>query len=236
MKLKLFVMVVLFTMLNACQTEDQQTSAEGLSPNMHKVVVQEIVNGKTYMYLKVKENDQKNWIATSPKDVKEGQVIYYASAMEMRDFTSKEVNRTFDKIYFVNKISDSPALSSTGTSMGSAHGRSTTPQLEDISVSPAKGGITIEQLFSKKDDYANSKIIIKGQVVKFNAQIMGKNWVHLQDGTKDGKNNDITITTNEVVSVGDIVIFEGKVILNKDFGAGYSYDVILEEGVLKVGI
>ena len=99
--------------------------------------------------------------------------------------------------------------------------------------SSIKGGITIAELFSKRENYSNKIVILQGKVVKFNSQIMGKNWVHLQDGTNDENNYDLTITTNDVVLVGDVVTFEGKITLNKDFGAGYSYEVIMEGAKLK---
>ena len=70
---------------------------------------------------------------------------------------------------------------------------------------------------------------IKGQVTKFSPNIMGKNWVHIQDGTNDSGNYDLTVTTNDVVKVGDVVTFEGTIVLKKDFGAGYFYEVIMED-------
>ena len=59
---------------------------------------------------------------------------------------------------------------------------------------------------------------------------MGKNWVHIQDGTDYKDGFDLTVTTNNTVAVGEIVTFEGKIALDKDFGYGYSYSVIMEEG------
>ena len=103
---------------------------------------------------------------------------------------------------------------------------------EELKVTPAAGGITIAEIYAKKDSYAGKSVKIKGEVVKFNAEIMGKNWLHIQDGTKNNADFDLTITTSDVVKVGDIVTFEGVVAVNKDFGAGYSYDVIVEEGKL----
>ena len=93
----------------------------------------------------------------------------------------------------------------------------------------SEGGITIGELFSNKDSYANKTVLIKGQVTKVNRAIMGKNWVHLQDGTSGSGNYDLTITTQDEVSPGDVVTFEGKIALNKDFGAGYAYDVLMED-------
>jgi hypothetical protein len=66
-----------------------------------------------------------------------------------------------------------------------------------------------------------------------NEEVMDKNWVHLQDGTRDGESFDLTVTTLEKATVGDIVEFEGTIVLNKDFGAGYVYDVIMEEGKIR---
>jgi len=99
-------------------------------------------------------------------------------------------------------------------------------------VAPAKGGITIGELYAKKDSYSAKPVKIKGEVVKFNKQIMGKNWIHIQDGTNNNGSFDLTITSDETVKVGDVVTIEGIITLNKDFGYGYSYDIILENGKL----
>ncbi len=98
-----------------------------------------------------------------------------------------------------------------------------------MKLSVADGGITIAELFANRDKYSGKKVKIKGEVMKFSGQIMGKNWVHLQDGTADGSNFDLAITSNEFVGLGEIVVFEGIVGINRDFGAGYSYEVIVEE-------
>ena len=95
--------------------------------------------------------------------------------------------------------------------------------------------ITLEEgMTSIADLVANAKkldgqtIQVRGKCVKINPEIMGVNWVHLKDGTND--DYDLVLTTNEVVYEGQIVSFEAVVTLNKDFGAGYKYDLILEEG------
>ena len=103
---------------------------------------------------------------------------------------------------------------------------------EGLKISPAVNGITIGDLYAKKDSYGGKTVKIKGEVVKFNAQIMGKNWFHIQDGTKNNEDFDLTVTSAAEVKVGDIVTIEGVVELKKDFGAGYSYDVIVEEAKL----
>ena len=92
--------------------------------------------------------------------------------------------------------------------------------------------ITLAQVFANHKDYSSKEFEIKGVVVKVNKQVMGKNWIHIQDGTDDNGVFDLTITTQELAEVGDEVTFKGKLTLNKDFGAGYSYEVIMEDASL----
>ena len=101
--------------------------------------------------------------------------------------------------------------------------------LEKIEVEPLTNGITIAQLFEKKEEYANKIVRIRGKVTKYTEKILYRNWIHLQDGSNFHGNFDLTVTTEDTSKMGDIVIIEGKVVLNKDFGYGYSYKVLLED-------
>jgi len=103
----------------------------------------------------------------------------------------------------------------------------------DIHVEKAPDGITIGDLYKNRNNYGNKKVIIRGQVVKINKGIMDRNWVHIKDGTSEAGKSDLTITTQEVVSVGDIVTFEGVVALDKEYGKGYVYPLVVENGVFK---
>lgn len=100
----------------------------------------------------------------------------------------------------------------------------------DVKVEPCADCITIGKLLADKKSYEGKVIKVKGQVTKYNAQVMGKNWIHIQDGTEYRDGFDLTITTDNTVSIGDTVIFEGKITLDKDFGYGYVYSVLMEEG------
>ena len=100
---------------------------------------------------------------------------------------------------------------------------------EKDSIKKAKGGYTVEELFSKQKELSGAKINVRGKGVKFSSGIMGKNWIHLQDGTGSAGTNDITVTTNQTAQVGKIVLINGTLTTNKDFGFGYKYDVIIEE-------
>lgn len=91
---------------------------------------------------------------------------------------------------------------------------------------------TIEALYAGKDRLKGQRIQIHGKVVKVNNGIMGKNFVHIQDGTGAAGTNDLTVTTQDVVHVGDQVMATGLVTVARDFGAGYSYPLILEEATV----
>ena len=103
----------------------------------------------------------------------------------------------------------------------------------DIHVEKAPDGITIADLYKNRNNYADKKVIVRGQVVKINNGIMDRNWVHIKDGTSEAGKSDLTITTQEIASVGDIVTFEGVVALDKEYGKGYVYPLVVENGVFK---
>lgn len=100
----------------------------------------------------------------------------------------------------------------------------------NVTVEPCKDCIKISDLLANKKNYSGKTIMVKGQVTKYNPSIMGKNWIHIQDGSEFGGSFDLTITTDKQVSVGEIITFEGRIALDKDFGYGYVYNVLMEEG------
>ena len=75
---------------------------------------------------------------------------------------------------------------------------------------------------------------VRGKVVKFTPEIMGKNWIHLQDGTGAAGTNDLTVTTSAMAKKGDTVVISGALVIDKDFGYGYAYDVIIEDADVTV--
>ncbi len=219
-------------LLSSCQSKTEQKTKASVPANNHMAVVEEVLQAREYTYLRVTENDAEKWLATSKMQAKEGDTFYYVSGLEMKDFESKDLKRTFGSIFFVNALSDKPITASGSKSMASPHGTKPMVQKAKIKISPAKNGITIAELFSHQNKYSAKTVTVKGQVVKYNAEIMGKNWLHIQDGTRDANNYDLAITTGDIAKVGDVVTCTGKISLNKDFGAGYSYDVIMEDANL----
>ena len=112
----------------------------------------------------------------------------------------------------------------------------TKPKVEaaDIKVTPLEGGLTVEAVNKDKVNLAGKTVKVKGVVTKYNGGIMNRNWIHLQDGTKFGESVDITVTSDQPVKVGDTIVIEGTVALDKDFGAGYFYDIIIENAKITV--
>jgi hypothetical protein len=236
----LVIILVLLVGFSGCVKKNKVPTAQNMvNPAMHEVKVNEVIQTSNYTYLKVSEKGAENWIAVTSQDAAVGEVYYYDQALEMKNFNSKELNRTFETIYFVQSISKQPIEAPAG--MGGGMGANMTAghqgkpagiQKEGISVSPAEGGVTIAKLFASRNEYSGKKIKMKGQVVKVNDEVMGKNWIHIQDGTRDGDNFDLTITTLDKVAIDEVVTFEGTITLNKDFGYGYSYEVIMEDAKL----
>jgi len=223
----LTVVIVAITMI-ACQNSEEKKTPKEATYAGHKVTVVEAINGKTYTYIRVTENGSEHWAAITKRKTQVGEILYYIDALEMQNFESKEMGRTFETIRFVSKISNKPIPM--GGAMASSKARSGKPDLlkSEISIESAAGGITIAELYSNRESYRDKEVIIRGKVVKYNAEIMGWNWAHIQDGTSDNENFDLTITTHEKLKVGDVVTLKGTIAISKDIGAGYFYEVIME--------
>lgn len=217
--------VIMLLVSTSCNRKQTSTANSKLPYGMHEVSIVEVIQTSNYTYLEVKENDENFWIAVSSREAKPGEIIYYTDALEMRDFNSKELNRTFPVIYFVQDPSDSPEI----TKGPSPAGKQPSARVSGIEIEHIDGGISLAELFDNKDKFKDKTVKIRGLVVKVNTHIMDKNWVHLQDGSGAGADFDLTITTMDVVEVGDVVTFEGTIALKKDFGSGYAYDIIMEK-------
>lgn len=223
------LMVIVFFSCNN-QSPKIYTSS---NDNIHTVVVSEVIQTSQYSYLKVIDNDVEQWLAATYLEAKPGEIFYYEKGMEMPNFHSKELNRDFETIIFVDKLSSDPAtfkMKAQSTPPGSAKAK---VEKKEINIDRAKDGISIAELFAKKESYNNQTVKIKGQVVKYSPGIMNKNWFHIQDGTDFNGSFDLTVNTKTDLKVGDIVTVEGKIALNKDFGYGYVYDVIIEDATIK---
>jgi hypothetical protein len=231
------LLIGIVSIMFSCNSGTNKSANTELNAGTHKIEVKEVIDVTTYTYLNVEENGNEYWMAVPKQEVKAGEIYFYDNRVEMQNFESTELEKSFEMIYFVEEIRTTPMAEMPG-GMGMPHGESmenmhskhaSTEVNSEIDIEPVSGGITIAELFGSREDYGNKEVLIKGKVVKVNRMIMERNWVHIQDGTDSNGNFDLTITTNDEVAVDDIVVFKGKITLNKDFGAGYSYEVIMEE-------
>lgn len=195
----------------------------------HKVVVKEVLQTSKYTYLNVSEDEEEKWIAAPKTEAVVGETYYYRGGLKKTNFKSVEHNRVFETVYLVSGISKNP--SGVGMPAGHVH-TNMSPQADMGKLSdPPPGGITIADLFENRTKYDGQKVRIRGRCVKVNNMIMDRNWVHLQDDSLD-EDKDLTITTTENIPLGAVVAVEGIITLNKDFGAGYKYEIIMEEAQL----
>jgi hypothetical protein len=123
------------------------------------------------------------------------------------------------------------------TAGGGSPGVKAQAATEQIKVEKAKGAdaYTVFETYEKAGKLDKKTVVVRGKVVKVSKGIMGKNWVHLRDGSGDsGKGtNNLVVTTQGDPKVGDVVIAKGTLYKDKDFGAGYKYQVIVEEATVK---
>ena len=227
-------LVIVLAFLAGCnnakvkKTENKPAAGSTATPDMHAVVAKDVVQTSGYTYLQVKEGDKEYWVAVSRFEAEKGKTYYYNQSMEMSNFKSKELNRTFENILFIQDFSDQPIKPKPLPAL-TTKGRQNMEQVGGIKVEPISGGIKLSEIFANPSSFNGKKVKVSGQVIKFSPEIMQKNWVHIQDGSEANGSFDLTVTTLDAVEVGKVVSFEGVIAVNKDFGYGYKYDVILEE-------
>jgi hypothetical protein len=246
------------SLATGCKKEEAPKTAEQAQPAVAEPAqpaaaaksgkVVETMNSGGYTYVLVDTGSEKVWAAAPEFQVKVGDPVVVPEGMPMTNYHSKTLNRDFEMVYFVNGIMVGGEMAAPGGAPGATPGEAKLPNGHppltvqsaeqsgvDVSgIKKAEGGQTVADIFAGKANLAGKDVKVRGKVVKFSPGIMGKNWIHLQDGTGKEGTNDLTITTSETVKVGDTVVVAGKVTTDKDFGYGYKYDVILEDAKLTV--
>lgn len=242
----ILVILGMMIMVSACQSKDS-IETDSIPEGFHKVIVKKVIHTNKYTYLLVTEDKTENWLAIPRMDAaEEGTTYYYEGGFDMVDFKSKELDRTFEKVVFLGGVSTEPVSVKKKMPQANPHGgpqgnpHENTQQADaqpngkvlaekaTVELSVVEGGITIAELFANREDYNGKIVKIKGEVVKYSEAIMNTNWIHLQDGTEHEGSFDLTVTSNQSIEVGSVVTVEGMIILNKDFGYGYFYDVLMQ--------
>lgn len=220
----------------------------------------ETMDAAGYTYVNVETADGQQWVAMPETKVEVGQEVTLGSGMEMQNFESKTLGRTFDSVIFSSGINPHPggaapaapaggdsfaeamqaegAMNPSPASMAASggSGAAVVPSA-DVHVEKAEGenGYTIGEIFEKKGELDKQTVQVRGKVMKVSLMIMGKNWVHLQDGTGDpgSKTHDLVVTTMAEPAKDSVVVVEGTLAADRDFGSGYRYDVIIEDAEIK---
>ncbi len=209
--------------------------------------------GYTYVLLDTGAGGEV-WLAAPQTDVTVGSRVEAPAGSEMRGFTSKTLNRTFDQVFFVSSVRAAGAVPMAAPAAGGAanpHASALPPAANPHAVAAAKaapipegpvkaleGGLTVAGVHAEVGSRRGQEVGVRGRIVKLNRGILGADWLHLRDGsgTAAAANNDLTVTAPLGVQakVGDVVVIRGKLAADKDFGAGYVYPVVVEEAQVSV--
>jgi len=194
--------------------------------------VLEVKDVDTYTYLRLKTREGELWAAVTRAQVKPGTEVTIENATVMSNFESKSLKRKFDRIVFGSLGASAAA------GQGAVHGSPPkAPEAANIKVAKAAGpdGRTIAEIFGKKGALKDKAVVVRGKVVKVTQNVMGKNWVHLRDGTGSSadQTNDLLVTTKEQAQVGDVIVAKGVLRTEVDLGSGYKYAVLVEGAALQ---
>ena len=202
--------------------------------------VMEVKDVDPYTYLRLETKKGELWAAVSKAPVKVGSQVAIENSMMMENFESKALGRKFDRIVFGSLAgTTAPA----GTMPGQAAARSVshanpakTPDVAPGSIPKAAGpdGRTVAEVYAESAKLKGRTVAVRGKVVKFASNIVGKKWTHLKDGTgkpADGT-SDLVVTTKESAKAGEVVTVKGVVRTDVDIGMAVTYRMLLEDATL----
>ena len=241
------------------QSQMPVQTAASLQPAAYSGKVIETKDVSPYTYVRLADGaGNEIWAAVPETQLEIGEQIALQGGVVMTDFSSKTLNRTFESIIFASGIvrgpdgnalqtpaaaggSSADALQSGGGPHGMASQSSGGSARAIVSYtgvtvqkSTAQNGYTVGELYEKAAALNNRKVTVKGMVVKISPNIMGKNWIHIQDGTGDPSKDthDLVVTSQALPEKGTVISLEGVLAADKDFGFGYKYDVLIEDAVI----
>jgi len=225
--------------------------------------VLESIDASGYTYMRLKTPDGEIWAAIPKTKVEKGQEVTVVNAAHMDGFESRTLNRKFDRIVFGSlgepragaaSASQARAVSSTAEPMASGNQSAEVAEARQqmlaqhaaaakgpetvgpINFKKAEGpeGRTVAEVFKERAPLKGKEVAVRGKVVRVVKDVMGRNWLHLRDGsgTREAQDDELTVTSADVAAVGDVVVARGILGVDRDFGAGYVYKVILESSRL----
>jgi hypothetical protein len=215
------------------------TAISDSTPFSGKVL--ETTNAAGYTYILVDTGTNKLWAAAPQFQVKPGDRVEADASMPMPKYHSKTLNRDFDVVYFTGAVAVNGIRAAGAGAAGNLPkdhppvlGITKASQFDLSGLKKAEGGETVAEIYRQKDKLTGKEVKVRGKVVKYNSGIMGKNWLHVQDGSGATGSNDLTVTTSTNAKVGDTVLITGKLSANQDFGSGYKYALIVQDAKVLV--
>jgi hypothetical protein len=212
-----------------------------VSPPLQGVVL-ETKDADPYTYLRLQTKSGETWAAVMKASVKKGARVTIMEPMTMANFESKALKMTFDSIVFGTLAGAPPpsmgaAVPASASAMGasaSPHGNAAKPAdvpVEKVAKATGSDARTVAEVFAQRAQLKGKTVAVRGKIVKFASNIMGKNWAHLRDGSGSGSDgtNDLVVTTKQVAKAGDVVTARGVVNTDVDIGMGVKYKVLLED-------
>ncbi len=194
----------------------------------------------SYLYLKAQVAGREVWIATLPSMLRvvEGDQIEYVGGAVMKNFYSKAMDRTFDALIFANSIrniSNPDPIRDKPMPTDDLHANLRQPIAAPKAgeIDPVEGGNTVAAVLAQREALSGKRVTVRAKIMKVNPNIMGKNWVTLQDGTGSAPENKLVVSTQERVFPGDVVTVKGRIATDVDLGGGYKYSVLLEDGTFE---
>ncbi|MFA5354567.1 MAG: hypothetical protein WC291_10090 [Thermodesulfovibrionales bacterium] len=184
--------------------------------------VVETMDSGGYSYVLLDNKGSKTWVAVPQMKITVGSRMAFLSGMEMTNFESKTLKRTFSRVVFSQGPADSK--------------KKDILPWENLKVKKpaAANAYTVAELYKKINELKGKPVVVRGQVMSFSANIMQKNWIHIQDGSGNPKkgDHDIVVIIKNTVAVGDIITLSGTLAKDRDYGFSYKYPVLIENASL----
>jgi hypothetical protein len=214
---------------SACAYPDSAAATQQAAPNRIQGKVTDIIEAAGYTYAEVDTGKEKVWAATSTTPLKIGDMITFSTEMPMKNFHSNALNRDFPVLYFASRfITARSGPTDTPAAIYSAHEHiKPAPAAKAVvGISKVEGGNTIAEVYADKQKLKGKTIRVRGQVTKYTGNVMGRNWLHIRDSSGA---DELTVTTTGTAAMDTVVVIEGKLELDRDFGYGYVYPLIVED-------
>lgn len=187
---------------------------DGDFANVGVARVTEALAGDGRSYLRIEEAGYDFWVSVPRLEVKVGDAVLLGRGPLQADVASAELRRTFPAITVIERVRVASAAEAGAV------------------LAPPEGGVSLADLYARRTELAGKPVKVRGRVVKANLGIFGKNWYHLRDGTGTDGSDDLTVNGAAELAVGDVVVAEGTLTTDKDYGFGYFFAAIVEDATL----